>query len=343
MFHGAATALPSVPSRRGLRGSQGVELEETRDPERWMAAAQAAGSTVTPFHSYGWLDLAARMTRTRFTALVTRVDGADVGVVPWLSRARGPVVTVNWLPFPYVGPLVAPEHLSGVLRALRRLARRRRAVVSQFAFSPLAAVRRDDVEGHGFAVAQDGTYVVDTSQDVPRLWAGLEGRARTKIRKAERAGVVLSGADHPEEILGRVVHEAFSARGMSTGYPGDFPPRASDLARSGLMVHWAVARRGDDDVGALVTLGLGTAGQVWQGGVLPRYRSTHANTLLYWDSIRWASENGLRTLDLVGLPDEGIERFKSQFGGVRRTYPVLRRSAPSWFRLQRLAARVADR
>ena len=336
MVHGAATPLPAVPSRR-----QQIELEQTRDPERWAAAARTSGSTVTPFHSYGWLDLAARMTRTRFTALIARVDGADVGVVPWLSRARGPVVTVNWLPFPYVGPLIAAEHLSGVLRVLRRLVRRRRAVVSQFGFSPLAAVRRDDLEGHGFAVAQDGTYVVDTSQDVARLWARLEGRARTKVRRAELAGVVLVAAVHPEEILARVVREAFAARGSSSGYTGGFPPRASDLAQCGLRVRWAVARQGDDDVGALVTLGLGTAGQVWQGGVLPQHRSTHANTLLYWDSIRWASENGLHTLDLVGLPDEGIERFKSQFGGVRQTYPVLQRSVPGWFGLQRLAARGA--
>ncbi len=336
MVHGAATPLPAVPSRR-----QQIELEQTRDPERWAAAARTSGSTVTPFHSYGWLDLAARMTRTRFTALIARVDGADVGVVPWLSRTRGPVVTVNWLPFPYVGPLIAAEHLSGVLRVLRRLVRRRRAVVSQFGFSPLAAVRRDDLEGHGFSVAQDGTYVVDTSQDVARRWAGLEGRARTKVRRAERGGVVLAAAAHPEEVLARVVREAFSARGSSSGYTGDFPPRASDLARRGLLVRWAVARHGGEEVGALVTLGLGTAGQVWQGGVLPQYRSTHANTLLYWDSIRWASENGLHTLDLVGLPDEGIERFKSQFGGVRHTYPVLQHSTPGWSHLQRLAARGA--
>jgi hypothetical protein len=153
--------------------------------------------------------------------------------------------------------------------------------------------------------------------------------------------VVLAAAAHPEEIVARVVREAFSARGMSSGYTGDFPPRASDLARRGLMVRWAVARHDGDEVGALVTLGLGTAGQVWQGGVLPQYRSTHANTLLYWDSIRWASESGLHTLDLVGLPDEGIERFKSQFGGVRHTYPVLQHSTPGWSRLQRLAARGA--
>jgi CelD/BcsL family acetyltransferase involved in cellulose biosynthesis len=337
--HGTATDLPSVD--RDPRRGPGIELEATRDADRWTAAAHASGLPVTPFHTRSWLDLAARMTGTTLTPLVVRAGGRDVGVVPWLSRARGPVVTVNWLPFPYVGPLVAAAHLPGVLRAVRRLAARRRAVVAQLSFTPLARVRSDDVDGSGFRVLEDATYVVDTSQDVDRLWASLEGRARTKVRKAERGGVVVTTPAAPEEVLRRVVDAAFAARGLTSGYTGDFPPRAADLRSTGLAVHWAVARRGDDEVGSLVTLGSGSTGLVWQGGVLPEHRGTHANTLLYWDGIRWASEQGLRTLDLVGVPDAGIGRFKSQFGGVRCTYPVLQRTAPGWLRLQRLAARVS--
>jgi hypothetical protein len=197
------------------------------------------------------------------------------------------------------------------------------------------------VQGTGFQVREDVTYVVDTSQGVDRLWASLEGRARTKVRRAERAGVVLTSPAAPEETLERVVRAAFAVRGMTSGYTGEFPPRARELQASGLAVHWTVARMGVEDVGSLVTLGFGSTGVVWQGGVLPEHRHTHANTLLYWDSVRWGSGRGLRTLDLVGVPDEGIGRFKSQFGGVRRTYPVLQRSVPGWGRLQRLAGRVA--
>ncbi len=222
MSHGTATDLPSVD--RDPRRGTGIELEATRDADRWTAAAHASGLPVTPFHTRSWLDLAARMTGTTLTPLVVRAGGRDVGVVPWLSRARGPVVTVNWLPFPYVGPLVAAAHLPGVLRAVRRLAARRRAVVAQFGFTPLARVRSDDVDGSGFRVLEDATYVVDTSQDVDRLWASLEGRARTKVRKAERGGVVVTTPEAPEEVLRRVVDAAFAARGLTSGYTGTSRP-----------------------------------------------------------------------------------------------------------------------
>ncbi|MGR7026271.1 GNAT family N-acetyltransferase [Geodermatophilus sp. URMC 62] len=318
-----------------------MHLEETRDPRRWEAAAHASGQSGTPFHAFAWLELAARMTRTSATPLVVRAGRADVGVVPWLTRRRGPVTTVNWLPFPYVGPLVAPAHLPGLLRALRARARSSRAVLAQFGFPPSAGVAVDTARGAGFRVREDATYVVDTSAGVDRLWAALDGRARTKVRRAERAGVVLTPARGRERVLRRVVDEAFAARGLTSGYTGDFPLTVADLESTGLAVRWTVARLGDDEVGSLVTLGWGTTGVVWQGGVLRAHRPTHANTLLYWDGIRWAGERGLRTLDLVGVPDEGIGRFKSQFGGVRRTHPVLQRSAPGWPVLQRLAARVS--
>jgi hypothetical protein len=86
-------------------------------------------------------------------------------------------------------------------------------------------------------------------------------------------------------------------------------------------------------------LGKDGVGVVWQGGVLPQHRSVGANALMYWDSIRWANERGIRVLDLVGLPDPGIELFKSQFGGERCTYPVLQRMAPGWRFVQRSASR----
>ena len=317
----------------------GLQLHHTNDPLRWADAARTSGSPVTPFHTYEWLELAARMTATRFSPLVVHADGADVGVVPWLARRRGPVSVVNWVPFPYAGPVVPPVHLPELLRALLRRAARHRAVVSQFSFSPLAGIPTRGVTNCGFRVHEDATFVVGTWQGADRLWANLAGRARTEIRKAERMGVVVNQPDRPEDVLARVVEEAFASRRMASPYDGDFPPRVSDLQSTDLEVHWTVARSDRGDTGSLVTLAKDAVAVVWQGGVLPQHRSLGANALMYWDSIRWASERGIRVLDLVGLPDSGIELFKSQFGGERRTYPVLQRLVPGWQLLQGTAAR----
>jgi hypothetical protein len=116
------TTAPARPTTRPT-GPATVTLEATTDPARWAAAARSSGQPVTPFHEHGFLRLAASMTGTDFQPLVVRSGGADVGVAPWLSRRRGPVTTVNALPFPYAGPLVLEPLMVPTLTALRRRAR----------------------------------------------------------------------------------------------------------------------------------------------------------------------------------------------------------------------------
>lgn len=50
--------------------------------------------------------------------------------------------------------------------------------------------------------------------------------------------------------------------------------------------------------------------------------------LLYWDAIAWACGRGAHTLDLLGVPDEGIDRFKRQFGGMSHSVTVAERALP---------------
>jgi lipid II:glycine glycyltransferase (peptidoglycan interpeptide bridge formation enzyme) len=80
-------------------------------------------------------------------------------------------------------------------------------------------------------------------------------------------------------------------------------------------------------VGSLVSFARHGRVFVWLGGVLPAFRSTQANALLYWDAIQWARRLGADSVDLVGLPTAGIAHFKRQFGGVLTEYTVSRRES----------------
>jgi lipid II:glycine glycyltransferase (peptidoglycan interpeptide bridge formation enzyme) len=80
-------------------------------------------------------------------------------------------------------------------------------------------------------------------------------------------------------------------------------------------------------VGGLVSIATEDRALIWQGGVLPDFRGTHANVLLYWDAIKWAHRIGVGSIDLVGVPDEGIGRFKSQFGASLTEYVVGQRQS----------------
>lgn len=316
-----------VSVHRGESEPPGLRLVETGDPLRWARASSVSGQPVTAFHSFEWLRLAAAMTGTRFVPLVVTLGAEDIGIAPLLLRRRALLSLANWVPFPYLGPLVPAAHLSGCLDALRRREIRYGVIRQQQSFPVGATVPLDVLTERRFSVQNDTTIVVDTCLTEEELWAALEGRCRTAIRKAEQLGVTVQEAADTT-TLGAVVELVFAARGLRSGYEEAFPPGLQTLDGLAAEVHSTVAICGGEEVGALVSLVHDRAGLIWQGGVLPAARATHANVMLYWDAIRWAHSAGAVSVDLVGLPDDGIRRFKSQFGGSLREYVVARRS--SW-------------
>ncbi|WP_297344293.1 GNAT family N-acetyltransferase [Amnibacterium sp.] len=258
----------------------------------------------------------------RFRPLIATAHGRDIGVVPWLARRVGPFTSANRTPFPYVGPLVKHTHLAATLDAMRGFGRRHRAAMVQASFGPEAGLPQV-FSAAPFTTKVGYTYVIDELQDIDAVWARLEGRCRTKVRKAKANGVELHEVSSGSSVLGAVVREVFAERGIPVGYRHYFPPTRADLDTVGMAMRWASARVSGVEVGSLVTLMDGARAVMWQGGVLPQHRSTQANTLLYWDAIEWASRSGAAAIDLVGSPDDGIDVFKKQFGGRRVPYLTL--------------------
>jgi CelD/BcsL family acetyltransferase involved in cellulose biosynthesis len=266
------------------------------------------------------------MTGTGFVPLVVTRGGADIGVAPLLVRRRGLLSIVNWVPFPYVGPLVPRDVLASTLDALDRWAVRHGVIRQQQSFPPGTDVDERALVDRGFAVDHDSTYVVPVRPSSEQQWAGLDTRCRNAIRKAQRLGARVQEAPDTT-ALGEIVEAVFARRGHGSGYRDGFPPSIHRLHQIAPRVRATVALHDGTAVGSLVSLEHRGRALVWLGGVRPEFRSTNANTLLYWDAIEWARDLGAAEVDLVGLPDAGIARFKQQFGGALRSYTVGQRTA----------------
>jgi lipid II:glycine glycyltransferase (peptidoglycan interpeptide bridge formation enzyme) len=249
---------------------------------------------------------------------------------------------LNWVPFPYVGPLVSRDMLGSTLGALNRWVVRHRVIRQQQSFPPGADVDDGALVGRGFAVQHDSTYVVRIRPSAEQQWVALDSRCRNAIRKAQALGVRVE--DAPDTTaLGEVVDAVFAARGHGSGYREQFPPRIERLQEVAPRVHATVAVQDGVAVGSLVTLEHRRRAFVWLGGGRPEYRSSNASTLLYWDAIEWARELGAVEVDLVGLPDAGIARFKGQFGGDLRSYTVGQRISTAGRMLEAGQARLERR
>lgn len=324
--------------RRARPQKTSAELVACSSPTRWAEACTASGQPVTPLHSWTWLSVAAEMTGREFRPLVLTAAGHDLGVVPVLLKRQGPLSTIGNVPFPYCGPLVGADALPTCLDLLRSLRRRTGSIRTRYQFPPTYALDPDVLRCRGYEVSHDETYLVDTSGSVDRLSADLEKACRKRMRRAERAGIVVT-----ETSDGAVVdqfHESvYGERGVQSGYLGPLAPYLDRLAGDELRVRSTVATQDGTPLGALVSLAHGTRALTWMGGVLPAARETDAGVLLYWDALTWANTTGVTELDLLGLPNDGIRQFKRQFGGTLQPYAVAEHHLPGADLVDRLRQR----
>jgi hypothetical protein len=236
------------------------------------------------------------------------------------------------------GPAVAAD--AGRRLALRareaavRLASvRASAPVSQLrvALPPLAPALRGDsapavnpLLALGLENALTQTWMVDLRVGREGLWQGLEGRARTAIRKAQREGVTLRDALPGQEDLDTyfALHLATCARTGAPPHPRRYfesiwrhflPQRLARILfaqRNGRVIaarNFAVYKGG---VGIWTAAGLDEAG------------SLGANALLQWEAMRTFADEGVEWSDngegFPGASDpklRGLSQFKQSFGG----------------------------
>lgn len=292
-----------------------LTLEVTRSEVRWSAACLASGQPATTFHTWAWLQTCAAMSKSTLIAGVLTRDGVDVGVLPLLVRRRGPFATVNCVPFPYWGPLMSQQDFGECLQLIVAQVRRLGAIRTILQFPPGHAVDEDAAAAHGFTVTREGTYVIDTAADQDTLRARLTSECRRRIRLAERNGIEVT-TEVPAGALDEFERKVFTERGLKSGYVGGLSKQLRALTDAGLRGHLVAAVQDGIVLGVSVTLASDTQAVGWMGGVLPEHRNSHAGYALYWDAICWSQEIGARQLDMVGVPNEGIGKFKKQFGGT---------------------------
>jgi hypothetical protein len=167
----------------------------------------------------------------------------------------------------------------------------------------------------------------DEKEDVPK---GMSHGRREDMRLARRAlRVTWAEGDDPDievslRIFVSLYNELLERIGAASFYR--FPPSYySGLARLGKRMGVVIAWCGDKPVGANVVLAGTRYAYGHLSGTNPEGRKHGTSTLLNIEEARWARRQGCRLLYLGGgmQPGDGIEKYKSSFGGPSHTYSYL--------------------
>jgi hypothetical protein len=166
------------------------------------------------------------------------------------------------------------------------------------------------------------TWVVDLAGGRNAVWTAMEGRARTAIRKAERAGVTVreAGADDLDTYY-RLHQENYRRTGAVPHARRYFEFIWERFLTQGLARIWLAILNSE----AVAAENFGVYKQAaiyWTGAASAQGLAVEANSLLQWTAMQWMIDNGIAWYETgeafpqaVGGKNKGLNDFKRSFGG----------------------------
>ena len=261
-------------------------------------------------------------------------DGSVRKAASWHSSTpceeTGGFCTINWAPFPYLGPLVPPELIPATLSALTLEGKKRRALGHQQSFY---CVESDLPIAGSISSAGDFTLFMDRTFVVPLrdrsnedLLAAMHRNGRRQIRRGQDAGIEIYPAQLQDfELMDEWSSNSYTAQAMSSPYPAGAYGRIFNTLRNAPGTAFRTARLNGQTVAVDIAFSYAQRVFDWQIGVDPSHKSSYPQAALIWHGLLWARDGGAVEFDMVGAPREGIAQYKSKFGAVERPYTVLRR------------------
>lgn len=299
-----------------------VGTDLVRDDAVWDRLV-AASAQPSHLQTSGWATIKAangwRSTRVRIGT-----GGAQV----LIARRRGVPWGIGYVPRgPVRDGALDRSALADFTVAMRALARAQRlAWIRAEPEAEDSPGLREALSELGWVPAShvqpDRTRIIDIAQDEAAILARMHRKCRQSIAKAERLGVRVVAADGSRLDGFYAIHtDAMRRAGISPRTIGTYRLMWDTLAPRGMahLLFAEVAATGEP-LATLFLVGCGPRAVDLYGGTTAEGGRLRANYLLKWEGIRLCREAGYREYDLWGLPRDGIEQFKSGFGGTEVDY-----------------------
>lgn len=305
---------------------------EELDRGQWDSLLEESpGASI--YHTAEWAGLwPAAFPFFRAVFAVASQAGRYLAGMPAVVRGRFPLARAYSMPMGTYGGLLArqglavrsEDHFAGLMGAIRAL----RPCLSEVV----------DFEGrhaflakHSFAQRQAKTQLVDLAA---HRELSKQKTKRGAVQSAKRGVVV---RDLIEEADLASCHRLLEERDRGYGQPGKYPLAFfqklwRDLAPLG-RARIGLATIDSRIIGFTADLAYGDTVTYWDGATMPEHRSLRPADALIRATIDWGLGKGCRWLNLGGSPPgaDGLVRFKENWGGQERSYPVYTKQA-RWFR-----------
>jgi lipid II:glycine glycyltransferase (peptidoglycan interpeptide bridge formation enzyme) len=289
--------------------------------EQWDAAHTAHGAAMQQHWIYG---ASMRLPGMQIHRAEVQLDGKTVALAQFICRryaylfgvalcTRGPI----WL------SEVSDSDKARIQRALKRSLPMSRPRI--ILFSPdLTDPKHPSMASLTRVLTGYSTVMLDLSQPLTALRAGLHPYWRNRLSTAERSGLKIAELAHDSPELPRVLAEENRQRERKRFYalPLGFIEHYLEEggAESALILQASWQSR---PVAAMLFLIHGSSATYQLGWTNPQGRALNAHNLILWGAIERLQQRGIVKLDLGGVNTHdlpGMSRFKINTGGEVITY-----------------------
>jgi lipid II:glycine glycyltransferase (peptidoglycan interpeptide bridge formation enzyme) len=326
-----------------VSGGYRVQISHQIDDPEWDLFLAA-----TPGGCYPQSSLWARTKSVvgfRAIRIIVRQAGEIVGGAQILIH-RFPLI--GGYGYVAMGPVVRsghPELAKLLLEELNRVARRQ--IVHYLVVQPPwgGQAFADQLCDRGFfptsrTVAPSATLLIDLTDSLDEILAGMKAKTRQKFRRSERSGLVVrEGTERDIPVFHRLLVATSKRHNFSPSPEAYYGEVWRSLNPRG-FVQLFLAEVESESVTALFVICFGDTMTEWRVGWDGRHGHLHPNEVIRWAAIKWAKCHGYRYYDIGGihrtvarimsqgaaLPDGMASRnhFKLQFGGKLAVYPEAR-------------------
>jgi lipid II:glycine glycyltransferase (peptidoglycan interpeptide bridge formation enzyme) len=173
----------------------------------------------------------------------------------------------------------------------------------------------------GAPVQPPRTRQIDLRSDEAALWGDLRKKWRQYVNKARKGEirVVDAAVDRLPEFYS-IYKETARRAGFIIRTYDSYLTVWQAFAKLGMARLLIAETQEGKGLATLLVLRVGDRVIEPYGGMTAQGAESRANYLLKWEAIRTSREQGAVTYDMWGLSHEGIEQFKSGFGGREIRY-----------------------
>ena len=310
-----------------------IRIARDDDAEEWdTIISKSPHSTI--FHSWNWLKITANHTNMELFPLFGIKDNNLIGAFPLFFQKKGPLRMIFSPPprvsIPYLGPILADYDI------LKQ--EKREKIYINFQESVDNFIKNNlnvnyvsvslppDLNDprpftwSGYKVKPNYDYSVDTSIGINSLYKSLDYNKRTDLKKATEQGMIVEiGSKKEYEKILDLMDVRYAQQAKFLTVSSDYFLDVFEAYKNNMKIFTVIV--GGEVVTGIICINYRDTLFGWFGNSKPKNRiSPSPNHLLFWEIVRYASENGFKNYTIMGAA--GNERLHDFYAA--RFNPKLR-------------------